>query len=149
MAIHDERMVKDHIDRLGALEREIQTFNVWRAALVIEHETLKAGVSNFRNFQARGNSFFDKFEAVMEADQARKKRNFAIVGILALFLVPFSAWGCTKIVDAVVNIYQIEEQWKLAHPSEFKQKQSMFDSAAPVVARSQPETAGSIGSHHF
>lgn len=98
----------------------------WRAALTVEHEVLKEGVANFRSFQARGNSFFDSAEAVWRSDKERRKRNLAILAILAIPLTAAGCWVTGRIVHAVETIMHIEQEWQQAHPSEFVKPQSFF-----------------------
>src|SRR6185503_11930118 len=90
--------------------------------------TVEAGVANFRSFQTRAHTYFDRAEAVLEADENRRKRRWRVIAVAALFLVPPTCWGASKLWNIAANIYQIEEQWKLAHPSEFVPHKSVYAS---------------------
>src|SRR5208283_4626908 len=130
-------------ERIEALERVASDFREWRSGFMVDHEMLKDGVANFKLFKERGNKFFDSAEAVWEADEKRRTRHLTIAGIAALFVVPLAIWGGAKIVKAGVTIYKIEEQWQLAHPSEFKQQKSLYDAPAQVYAVDKaPQDAG-------
>lgn len=94
---------------------------------MIEHETLKQGVANFRSFQTRGNKFFDRFEAIADNDDKRRTRNLTIAGIFALLIVPLLVWAGSVILHTGMDIYRIEQQWKEAHPSEFKENKSLYE----------------------
>ena len=117
----DESMA-GQLERLGVLEEKM--------------DRVEEGVSNFRKHSERAVKFFDTAEALWADQERRRKRNWQIVGLLALFLVPLSGWGCAKIVQAGVTIFQIEQEWKAAHPSEFKQK-SLFVVPDGVYAKNQ------------
>jgi hypothetical protein len=56
------------------------------------------------------------------------RMNTVEAGVAALFLVPPTCWGASKLWNIAANIYQIEEQWKLAHPSEFVPHKSVYAS---------------------
>lgn len=88
---------------------------------------VQEGVSNFRDFQKRGNTFFDRAEAVWEADDKRRKRNFAVALTLIPILAAVLGWITVKGTNVILEILQIERDWKTAHPSEFVKPQSLFN----------------------
>jgi len=106
----------------------LEDWTAWRATMTAEHQVLKEGVANFRAFQARGATFFDRAEAVWAADKSRRARNLVIVGIIAAMLTP-GIWAATDWISGIVNklnnVLQIEEEWKQAHSSEFVKPQPM------------------------
>lgn len=84
----------------------------------------EADVSNFRQFQARGNRFFDSAEAVWKQDRRRRSRNLIVLGIIAAVLTPGIWRGVHWTVQTVDLILEIEQEWKSAHPAEFKQPET-------------------------
>ena len=109
---------------------------------MIEHAMLKEGVANFKVFKERGTKFFDRAEILLEESEKRRKRNATLAIIIAPFILGISSWGCAKFVHVAVDIYQIEQQWKDAHPSEFKQQKSLYDGPEGVYAESKKQYAG-------
>jgi hypothetical protein len=109
----------------------------WRATMTTEHETLKQGVSNFRQHAARANSYFDRSEAVWEADKTRRARNWKVAMFVAIFAVPAVTWAGGKLVTALYQILQIEEQWQQAHPSEFVKPHASYLQPNPQDARTE------------
>lgn len=98
---------------------------------------VKKGVSNFRKFQARGSTFFDKAEAIWVADKARRARNLAIAGILAIPLTAAAGYIGARVVGTIETIMSIEQEWKQAHPSEFVKPQSMQKIPDPQDAKKE------------
>ena len=126
--------IDELFERLERVEAIASDFREWRSGIMVEHGMLKDGVANFRTFQTRGTKFFDRFEAIADSDERRKKRNATIAIVIGPFILAVAGWGCAKVVQAGITIYQIEEQWKEAHPSEFKQQKSLYDSPERVYA---------------
>ena len=127
--------IDELFERLEKVEGIASDFREWRSAIMVEHQMLKDGVANFRSFQARGTRFFDRFEAIADSDAKRRKRNWTIAVVIGPFILAAAGWGCNKIVQAGITVYQIEEQWKEAHPSEFKQQKSLYEPPEQVYAR--------------
>ena len=127
--------IDELFERLERLEGVASDFREWRSGIMVEHSMLKDGVANFKEFKARGNTFFDRAEARWEADEKRRKNWLAFWGILAIFLVPLTTWGGAQIIRAGITIYQIEQDWQRAHPSEFKQNPSLYKPSEPIYAR--------------
>ena len=146
MPNHDERQVNEHIDRLVALERVAKDFEVWRASIMVEHETLKAGVSNFRAFQTRGNQFFDRFEAIAEDSEKRRKRNWTVAVVVAPFILAALSYGCDRAIHVGLDFWEFTQEFKQAHPSEFKQK-SLIEPPYPVLSWNQPQHAGNSAAY--
>ena len=109
---------------------------------------VEAGVSNFRAHSTRANTFFDKAEERWTDDERRRKRNIAAVSVLAVIITPFLFAVASKTYSLIIEILQIEQEWRQAHPSEFKQQKSLFDPAAPVFAKQQMDAGSSIPIHY-
>ena len=134
MVDHNAQMVASHIRDFEELKKVAENFKVWKAEIMVEHLMLKEGVANFKVFKERGTKFFDRAETLWADQERRRKRTQFILSIAALFLVPLSVWGCAELVRAGITMYQIEIQWQQAHPSEFKQQKSVYDSPDGVYA---------------
>lgn len=101
----------------------------WERVAVLETKmtAVEEGVANFRKHSARANTYFDKAEGVWEADKTRRARNWKVAMFVAIFAVPVVTWAGGKLVTALYEVLQIEQQWQQAHPSEFIKPQSLFD----------------------
>lgn len=62
-------------------------------ALEIEMRVVKEGVANFRNFQQRGNTFFDSYEAEKELREKIDKRRSRIHFALLTCLITLVGWA--------------------------------------------------------
>ena len=105
--------------------------------MTAEHAVLKEGVANFRKFQERGGTFFDKAEAVWASDVRRRKRNLAVILVVIPCLLAALGWGLVEGGSLVIRILQIEQQWQQAHPSEFVKPQSMQPKPDPQDAKKE------------
>ena len=147
---HNSRMVSDHIDRLGALETEIRTLREWKAGVMIEHETLKAGVANFRVFQTDAREFFTRAdERAKDHEKSRKMQWKVAIVVLGLLATP-ATWLGGRSVKFFEDLYQITEEWHQIHHSEIQQKKSSLW-PEPVVSLSQkpPQVSGGTGNVHY
>ena len=71
MANHDARMVTEHIGDLAQLKRDVLELSLWKAGVMIEHQTLKEGVANFREFQTTAKEFFNR-----QDERAKTEKEF-------------------------------------------------------------------------
>ena len=146
---HNSRMVHDHIDRLTALEAVARDFEIWRAAIMVDHVMLKDGVANFRTFKDRGNRFFDMVEAKFADDEKRRKLNRWRLGIGAVILAAIIGVEGDRVTRAFTQIIEFQQEWKQTHPSEFKQQKSIVTPEPWVYAESNKQDAGGLPPVHF
>jgi len=108
--------------------QDVQGLLEWRARAMVEIEQLKQGVSNFRNFQERGNKFFDRFEAIADEDEKVAKKQWkrsdkiAVMAILTVVFLPPIGYLSDKVVIFFGDLYQITQEWHQVHKSELHQK---------------------------
>ena len=112
----------------------------WERVAVLETKmtVVEEGVANFREHSKRATKFFDSAEAVWEADKVRRARNWKVAMLVAIFAVPAVTWAGGKLVTALYQILQIEEQWQQAHPSEFVKPHASYLQPNPQDARFNP-----------
>lgn len=94
-------------ERLGRVEGDIKVISQ-RLTPVEE------GVANFRQFQTRGNRYFDRAEAVLDANEKRRNDSRFWVGILALFLVPLFGWMAFRAYVFTEDVIQMDHDWHMA-----------------------------------
>lgn len=96
---------------------------------------VEKGVSNFRDFQARGTRFFDRSETLFEAAERRRKRRLILAGILAPFALAIFGFFGVKAWDLTTDVVKIVDEWHQLHHAQFDKK-SLLDSGPQVYANS-------------
>ena len=79
------------------------------------------GVSNFRKHAARANTYFDKAEAVLEADESRRKKNQRRNGVIGVVLLGISSflgvkawdvgWALIGLAKDAPQIHKLTDDW--------------------------------------
>ena len=123
----------EEAERLGRLE--------------VRMDQVEAGVTNFRDFQKRANTFFDRFDAIADEDEKIAKERWtrsqklAAASILVVCLLPPVGWSTAQAVRFLGDVYAIVQEWHETHKGEI-QKKSWFTPSNPVVASKQKLEAG-------
>ena len=158
----------EHDDRLEDLEAEVRGLREWKVGIMIEHETLKAGVSNFRSFQVDARDFFTRADERakneesfhnkrdQEIKDAFEKRHLEnterLDGISAGISKKTLIWniagvlvGIAAIVVAVCICYLT---MKSSHTTDLRQL-FLHSRSAQVLSYSQPQDAGNSVAVHY
>ena len=134
---HNPRMVSEHISSIKALEKAVSDFKEWKAGIMVEHETLKAGVANFRVFQGEAREFFIRADDRAKEHEKRMKTQWKVgVVILGLLATP-ATWLGSRSVKFFEDLYQITEEWHQIHHSEIQPKKSSLW-PEPVLSYTKP-----------
>lgn len=98
--------------------------------------TVEEGVANFRAFQIRGNTFFDRSEARMDAEEEAQKRadkkkwsrsnKIAFLAIVIVVLMPPATWFTVQAKGMIEDLIQITN-WFEAHKAQFQKNSSLSD----------------------
>lgn len=94
-------------ERLGRVEGDIKVMSQ-RLTPVEE------GVANFRQFQVRGNRYFDRAEAVLDENERRRQDGRFWITVVALFLVPFFGWLAYQCYTFTEDVIQMDHQWRVS-----------------------------------
>lgn len=120
-------------ERVQKLEEKLGTLHAEVSVIQAELVPLKEGVRNFRSFQERGTRYFDTAEERMRQDdirradkakaaelEARHKRDRIkmwqwLASLLALFMVPLSAYLVYHWWIFTQDVIQMDEEWHHSH----------------------------------
>ncbi len=107
------------------------------------------GVSNFRKFQERGSRFFDRSEALMDAQEISEKKKWkrsdkiAAISILLIVLAPLVGLIANRAISFYEEMKQFHDEFKQIHKSDLIPKKSLADPQQQVYSvRNQPQDAG-------
>lgn len=104
----DDSRMWDLVQEYGDLKAEVSSM---KAELI----PLKEGVSNFRQFQKRGNQYFDRAEAVLDAQEVWRRKRMGWIKVLAPFAVALVGFLCYHWYVFTQDMIQIDEEWRQAH----------------------------------
>ena len=102
-------------DRVLQLERNYGELAGRIAVIQAELGPLKEGVSNFREFQRRGQRYFDRAEAVLDANEQRRKNQLIWLRILAPFILAIIGFFSYRWYNFTGDMMQIDHEWHIAH----------------------------------
>lgn len=75
------------------------------------------GVSNFRKHAERANTYFDKAEAVFQADEKRRANAWKRWAVIIVALVCIFAYPVERLWHLVADVVSLTEEWKSYTPA--------------------------------
>ena len=110
---------------------------------------VEEGVANFRAYQSRSNTYFDRSEARMDAEEKAQKladkrrwtrsNKIAFLAILAVVLMPPTTWFVVQAKVMIEDLMQFTD-WYEKHKANFQKNSSLTDPNLGV--KSQQDDAG-------